>query len=244
MSSGLTGCAVEIGDRVRRAAQRGSEDAAVREAYDRSRRAVTGDRACTERAARDGRDVVLVDADGTPLPDDQQPAGTRVGATGAGFNFVPGDRALFAGDFSADRVGDFPRRLEFRRGTMEVAEWRDGRVLAVKTKGAFDVVLASVLPEAFAMELEVQSNDFTNDFRVYLVDAEGRAAGTNFVQVFPVRATVDGRYVKVFVGQERVANVPNADLGRSARIRFDVNDVRGHPVYLSGLRIAAGGRDL
>jgi hypothetical protein len=28
------------------------------------------------------------------------------------FDFVPGERVLFADDFSKDNVGDFPKRLE------------------------------------------------------------------------------------------------------------------------------------
>ena len=55
---------------------------------------------------------------------------------------------------------------------------------------------------------------------------------------------VDGSYAKVYVGEERVANIPNADLGRSNRIRFALVDVREEPIYFSGLRVAAGGREI
>ena len=279
LALGLGGCASEIADRVKRSAQRGAEDAASREAYTRANRAVTGaiqcvagDRACVESAEADGRDVVLVDEDGTPLPDSQQPAGS-VGATNANYDFTPGSRVLFADDFSRDNVGDFPRRLDFRSGTMEILDTGSGRILNVKTRGAFDVTLPETLPETFTLELDVQMNDFTNGFWIYPVDAEGERVGANYVQIdtyggtgvgsferggiaavqsvreydertFTLRVMADGSYVKVFVDRERVANVPNADLGRASRLRFDFNDVRENPVYVGDLRVAAGGRDL
>jgi outer membrane protein OmpA-like peptidoglycan-associated protein len=59
----------------------------------------------------------------------------------------------------------------------------------------------------------------------------------------PVRLMADGSYVKVFVGTNRVANIPNADLGRSNTLRFDVEDGRGG-LFLGPIRVAAGGRDL
>src|SRR5205823_9692162 len=34
----------------------------------------------------------------------------------ANYDFVPGERVLFFEDFTKDTVGDFPRRLEFKRG--------------------------------------------------------------------------------------------------------------------------------
>ena len=275
----LGGCATDIADRVTRAAQRGAEDAAAREAYNRAGQAVTGaiqcvagDRACVENAEREGRAVVLTDEDGTPLPDSQQPAG-RVGATDANYDFAAGPRVLFADDFSRDNVGDFPRRLDFRSGTMEILDTAGGRVLGVKTRGAFDVVLPETLPETFTLELDVQMNSYVNGFWIYPVDAAGERVGANYVQVdtyagvgvgsferggiaavqgvrdydertFALRVMADGSYVKVFVDRERVANVPNADLGRAGRLRFDFNDVRESPVYVGGLRVAGGGRDL
>jgi len=59
-------------------------------------------------------------------------------------------------------------------------------------------------------------------------------------QMTPIRVMVDGSYVKVYVGEKRVANIPNADLGRSNRILFKFTDVRGKPIYVTDIRIAAG----
>ena len=64
--------------------------------------------------------------------------------------------------------------------------------------------------------------------------------------VVPVRIMVDGSYVKVYVGEQRVANVPNAKLGRSNALWFENTyfaDAK-HPIYIGNLRVAAGGKDL
>jgi outer membrane protein OmpA-like peptidoglycan-associated protein len=55
----------------------------------------------------------------------------------------------------------------------------------------------------------------------------------------------DGDYVKVFVDGRRVANVPNARLGRSKQILFVLNgwDERT-PRLVGDIRVAAGGRKL
>jgi outer membrane protein OmpA-like peptidoglycan-associated protein len=64
-------------------------------------------------------------------------------------------------------------------------------------------------------------------------------------EVVPIRVLADGKYVKVFVNERRVANIPNADLGRSQGIGFIVDtDGSQHTVFLGNLRVAAGGRSL
>ena len=61
---------------------------------------------------------------------------------------------------------------------------------------------------------------------------------------FPVKIMADGDYVKVYMNGTRVANAPNADLGRSKGIRVKVYGERGAPVLIGNIRIAAGGKDL
>jgi OOP family OmpA-OmpF porin len=68
-----------------------------------------------------------------------------------------------------------------------------------------------------------------------------KALETGFV---PVRVMVDGGYVKVYVNETRVANVPQADLGRAALLRFDFVDVRETPIYLRRIHIAGTDRTL
>ncbi|WP_412069848.1 OmpA family protein [Rubrivirga sp. IMCC43871] len=66
----------------------------------------------------------------------------------------------------------------------------------------------------------------------------------------PVRIAVDGSYVKMYVGENRVANVPNADVQRTNRLLVTAcgelaatDDERSGPVLIDNLRVAAGGRE-
>lgn len=63
-------------------------------------------------------------------------------------------------------------------------------------------------------------------------------------EMMPIRVMVDGTYVKMYVGTKRVANMPNANLGRSNAILFNFHDVNSKPIYVADIRIAAGGRSL
>ena len=62
----------------------------------------------------------------------------------------------------------------------------------------------------------------------------------------PVRIIADGQYVKMFLGETRVVNVPNADLARGQQIHIFVGGevTQAQPVYLDNLRVAAGGREI
>jgi outer membrane protein OmpA-like peptidoglycan-associated protein len=62
----------------------------------------------------------------------------------------------------------------------------------------------------------------------------------------PVRIMVDGRYAKVYVNEQRVANAPNAEFvrGRIVQLRNSYFADAANPMFIAGIRIAAGGRDL
>jgi len=63
--------------------------------------------------------------------------------------------------------------------------------------------------------------------------------------VVPVRIMVDGAHAKMFLGENRVANVPQVNLPRGRKIYFFLEPQTDKKlVYLSNIRIAAGGRDL
>ena len=200
----------------------------------------------------------------------------------ANYDFVPGERILFAEDFTNDTVGDFPRRLNLVRGNWEIVEWQGRRLLRnTGPRGAaVEIELPEPLPERFTIELEVylpHGNQLLdlgtskpqrplhttksmdgNHFRI-----GGRGTGVvggrksevesltplkdTFAKALtPVRIMVDGQYAKVFVGERRVANVPNASFERGRIIPLEnayFADEK-NPMLLGSIRIAAGGRDL
>jgi outer membrane protein OmpA-like peptidoglycan-associated protein len=64
-------------------------------------------------------------------------------------------------------------------------------------------------------------------------------------EIVPVRIMVDGAHAKMFIGENRVANVPQANLPRSEKIHYSVwSRPPDKLTYIGDIRIAAGGRDL
>jgi outer membrane protein OmpA-like peptidoglycan-associated protein len=165
-------------------------------------------------------------------------------------------------------VGDFPRRLELKEGNFEVVEWQGGRYLRGTSSGAFEIPLAEPLPERFTLEFDYTGSGSTgwplyvyfapkSENPTYAVakpyDGGLSGGGTNSVSqtskdltgtVFPVRVMVDGSYAKVYIGDKRVANVPNAKLGRSNKILFQSMADEKNPVFIGNVRVAAGGKKL
>lgn len=62
----------------------------------------------------------------------------------------------------------------------------------------------------------------------------------------PFRIMADGDHVKVFVGEKRVANVPNADLRLTEHLYFENTYFADeeYPMYVGPIRVAGGGLDL
>lgn len=249
---------------------------------------------CIERAEADGETVVLTERDGTvltgedgvPVTDRSQlPPGKRAqagppgGAANANYDFEAGERTIFAEDFTSDNLGDFPRRLEFRKGNLEVVDWNGRRWLRARSSSLFAVDLGEELPETFTIEFDLHVQGSITDGIVIFTTDEDRLTGHYYTHnyfrighrhttgvsaggygeglssssseadamhrgVATARIMVDGSYAKVYVNRRRVANVPNADLPRTGKLWFVVPGQEDAPTYLTGLRIAAGGKDL
>lgn len=264
------GADAQIWKKARDTAARAAEREVLKKVDDEVTDAMTcalGDRACVDKAQAEGRDVQLVDERGQPVPTPETTPAAFVN-----FDFVPGERVLFAEDFSRDEPGDFPRRLEFKEGNMEVAEWRGGRWLrGTSWPSTFSIPLPETLPERFTLEMEVVPGLDNQPLRIRFSDrpkhlvearyfqrrlagsireggstvAEGRteeevASGTPFL----LRVMVDGSYVKVYVDGTRVANVPNAEIGRSDRIEIDLAGSTDAAGFARNIRVAAGGKQL
>ena len=71
------------------------------------------------------------------------------------YDFIPGQRTLFYTDFTDEEVGNFPRRLEFKTGSMEVVELDGTRALKASDASGFVVPLPEVLPAKFTLEFDV-----------------------------------------------------------------------------------------
>lgn len=187
------------------------------------------------------------------------------------YDFVPGERLVLAEDFTKDNVGDFPKRFKFKSGNLEIVEWNGARYLSTNDWSEFSIPLPETLPERFTMEFDY-SADGGNGLTIAFVDrskntaagyvdigtwvggvsgggvnARGKPSGDEFRYskvLFPVRIMADGQHVKVYMGDTRVANVPQVDLGRTRAIYFTVPGKSQRAAMIGNIRIAAGGRPL
>lgn len=226
-------------------------------------RCVMDDQACITAAEKDGKPVEITDRTGNVV---ERPVAF------VNFDFTPGERVLFAEEFATEQVGNFPRRLEFTSGNMEVAEWDSGRWLrGTSWPSKFAIPLPEVLPERFTVEMEVVTGQSGRYLEMRFgerpehflaaryfqgrVNAGVRAGGSAVAMgntqdeiaegtPFLLRVMVDGSYVKVYAGGTRVANMPNANLGRANKIWLEIPGDDGNPAFVRNIRVAAGGRQL
>lgn len=261
----------QIPRRIRERAQSEAErraNAAVDRALDAAEDAivcVVTDTECLRNAREEGREVTVTDARGNELPRDDYPSSALRPGEGAWarYDFIPGKRVIFFDDFSSDRVGDFPRRLEFQRGNLEIVDWQGERLLRATSDGTFVLPLPESLPDRFTLEFDYSggrgpgSATFADGSRSTLlfyyyraglrgdgIDAVSRTDEAGRDRIYTVRVMADGSHVKVYIDEQRVANVPNTDLGRSDRITFRLPASTSRPALLTNLRVAAGGRAL
>ena len=83
----------------------------------------------------------------TPAAQPAQPLKDPAGATDPkvwiNYDFVPGNRVIFFTDYADDQVGNFPKRLAFKSGNMEVAEVDGQRYLRVTSHSLLGIPLTA-----------------------------------------------------------------------------------------------------
>ena len=231
------------------------------------------DRKCIEDAGKAGKQVETTDAAGGASSGKAAAATARPGeGAWANYDFRTGDVPLFVDDFSNDEVGSFPRRLTFLDGAVELVEWQGKRWLSAPGSAEFYIELPQTLPERFTLEFDYAGGGeqtaivFDGKSRFYNrpgtldivelgatqgnIRSHERRAGTYFPapsneQPVHIALQVDGSYAKLYAGERRLANVPNAAFGRSKRIYFRLNGWSNESQrMIANLRIMAGGKKL
>ena len=221
-------------------------------------------------------------ASGTPAP--PVPAAGLAAAPAANatlwvnYDFVPGERVIYFADFTDDQVGNFPERLSFVEGNMEVAELGGRRVMRATSQSKLNIALPEVLPDRFTIEIDVINRPSLDGTDFHLRGSAGRiddaktsiiSWGSDGVSLIgggggevklanneanrlryrgkptQVRILGDGKYVKVYLDEKRLANVPNANFERS-KILHLVIDARGeeNAAYVSRIRVAESRKSL
>ncbi len=254
------------------------------------------DTGCIQQAQSDGKRVAVMDASGkrvsgadsakaiaaatTGSPSPQAEGGSSGSGAAAptpgrladedavlvNYDFVPGDRVIFAEDFSNDQIGDFPKRLELKQGNLEVVDYKGQRFLRSVSASIVTLPLPETLPDRFTFEADYTGGEGWSmdvDFAPEdLSDAghaifspndggiEGPVASTMTVPEKAQRAIghiavmADGRYVKAYVNGVRVANVPNINLGRAKSITLTLPGSEDDASYITNIRVAEGGKKL
>jgi outer membrane protein OmpA-like peptidoglycan-associated protein len=162
----VTSAEAQFGKRLKERLKRNAEDKAIDKAVEKENEAI--DAATTGEAEGDTARATAepTEPGSTSTADATAPAstpGTSASAAEpadrkvwANYDFVPGQRTLFYSDFTDDQVGNFPQRLEFKSGQMEVVEFEGGkRAIKASNQSEFLVPLPEVLPEKFTIELDV-----------------------------------------------------------------------------------------
>lgn len=206
------------------------------------------DRKCVDEAEKAGKQVVLTDEQGNVVGHSAAEAAEPGMGVWANYDFVPGERVLFAEDFAGDVVGDFPRRLEYVGGLMEVVERNGERFLRASAEGRFAIQLPETLPSRFTIEFDVtvpgqwESILFFSGEGVDGLDGAPTGAccyvPTAAVFFTPVEVGLR-RNGHTIAASRRIADVVGAlePAGRLMRIRLHV-DGRYANLYVNETRVA------
>ena len=140
-------------------------------------RCVVTDQACIDQAQKEGKEVVVTNKKGKPLPPDQQPksassaktsqsgsssvasggpSGGQPNLTAVKSDFVPGDKLIFYDDFTDMRGDEPPPHWKVRGGTAELRTSGDIRQLTLLAHGMMISPNVKTLPRNFTLEADYQ----------------------------------------------------------------------------------------
>jgi outer membrane protein OmpA-like peptidoglycan-associated protein len=143
------------------------------------------------------------------------------------YDFVPGNRVLYFEDFSKVPVGDFPHRIEFIEGNMEVAEWEGSRYLRIPQQAKFEIPLPENLPEKFTLEMEVYIPK-GNNLRNLSISEGSTAPEKHFNQTYFVYTQVNWQ--------------PEMESGLRQGSKWIAHDMVGNEIGLVDLRLMMSGK--
>jgi len=207
---------------------------------------------------------------GTAKADDakkSEPAadGGMVSSVSSKFDFVPGDRVLFADDFTQDELGEFPARWKLLGGTFEVAEMNGERWLRSLSAGSVRMKVPPSLPEFWTLEFDGYSlEDGGNALDVVAQAADGTEvweavfpmsgrnlhfASGSIVSDTPFEGEIAGRHhimfmargtnLKAYVDRDRMASVPDVtEHGTAVQLEIKLQSV--NKPMITHVRFAEG----
>ena len=290
----VTPAEAQFGKRLKERLKKNAEDKAIDKAVDKENEAI--DAATTGEAGEDTARVTAAPTEpGSTAPADAaaaptSPAGSTSGASATGattsasptdkkvwanYDFVPGQKTLYFSDFTDDQVGNFPQRLEYKTGTMEIVEFEGGkRALKASSPSEFYIPLPAVLPDKYTIELDVinrgtkrvgantvevsgaESFSDQNTIRVGWghggLETSGGGLQSNWVAAKDAdvarylghpagfKLLGDGKYLKIYADEKRLANIPNATFtrGKKVLVKLEGRDDEQDAAYITRIRVA------
>ena len=186
------------------------------------------------------------------------------------FDYTPGDKLLFFDDFTQDELGEFPVHWKLIQGTWEVAEMSGQRWLrstSIDSHIAMKAPSMPELPEFWTLEFDwyCPSNS-GNVLNVYGQKGDAKVwqvifpySGTNLYaesgkvnsntpfadekvwgKVHHVMFMARGKALKVYVDQQRLANIPEIDATPGSPDNFDIQLWSDKQPMISNVRFAEG----
>ena len=148
----------------------------------------------------------------------------------ANYDFVPGARTIFFTDFSDDQVGNFPKRLTFKSGQMEVVELDAGqRALKASSYTQLLLPLPEALPRKCTIEMDV-------------INRDSRGVAANTFEITGGGPLNDSKYTEVGWGHNGLSVSGGGVEGMSIMAKdADVQRYVGHP---ASFRIVGDGQAL
>jgi OmpA-OmpF porin, OOP family len=277
VSVSVTPVEAQFGKRLKERLKGNAEDKAIEKAVDKENEAI--DAAANGKPAEDtARATAAPTQPGSTAPaaaDASTGASASTAPTSpkawANYDFIPGQRTIFYTDFTEDQVGNFPERLEFKTGAMDVVEL-DGGKRALRATSASELIipLPEILPEKYTIELDVISRAGQGVGASTLELQGGREQDNKFselswghggfyLQNGPVQVSLDtkdrerylgkpasfrvlgdGKYLKVYVDEKRLTNVPNAGFKRDKALllKLQGRDDDKDAVFVTRIRVA------
>jgi OOP family OmpA-OmpF porin len=194
----------------------------------------------------------------------------EVASVSTKFDFTPGDKLLFFDDFTQDELGEFPVHWKLKQGTWEVAEMSGQRWLrstAIDSHIAMKAPSMPELPEFWTLEFDwyCPSNS-GNVLNVYGQKGDAKVwyvifpySGTNLYaesgkvnsntpfddakvwgKVHHVMFMARGQALKVYVDQQRLANIPEIDATSGSPDNIDIQLWSDKQPMITNVRFAEG----
>jgi OOP family OmpA-OmpF porin len=279
-----TSAEAQFGKRLKDAVKRTAEDKAIQKTTDEESKAIDSAMNGGNEPARPAATETSPGENTPEAPGASAPAADGSAESAAAtpadkkawvnYDFVPGQRTIFFTDFTEDEVGNFPQRLEFKTGQLEIVEFEGGQ-RALKASSGSDLIipLPETLPDKFTIEMDlinrnsrgVAANTFEieggrsfyddkftqigwghNGFGIHggglSMEIQAKDADVERYVGKPVsfRILADGKALKLYADEKRLANIPNATFKRDKALflRLEARDDDRNAVYVSRIRVA------